>query len=75
MHQRNIAHRDLKLDNILLSSSVPGDYRNIKIADFGLAKHVDNRGYFTTVCGSPQYVAPEVVQVHPTAGRSAYGPK
>jgi serine/threonine protein kinase len=71
MHARNIAHRDLKLENILLSSA--GGAPRIKIGDFGLAKHVDNRGYLTTVCGSPQYVAPEVVT---GAGSSAaYGPK
>mmetsp|Transcript_649 Transcript_649/g.1955 ORF Transcript_649/g.1955 Transcript_649/m.1955 type:complete len:372 (+) Transcript_649:123-1238(+) len=75
MHQRNIAHRDLKLENILLNSEVPNDFSNIKIADFGLAKHIDNRGYLTTVCGSPQYVAPEVVQPHQAIGCSAYGPK
>uniref|UniRef100_A0A061RYX8 Meiosis-specific serine/threonine-protein kinase MEK1 n=1 Tax=Tetraselmis sp. GSL018 TaxID=582737 RepID=A0A061RYX8_9CHLO len=75
MHERNIAHRDLKLENILVGSDVPGDFSQIKIVDFGLAKHVDNRGYLTTVCGSPQYVAPEVLQIHPGAGSSVYGPK
>lgn len=71
MHARNIAHRDLKLENILLSHTGPMGL-TIKIGDFGLAKHVDNRGYLTTVCGSPQYVAPEVV----TGSNSAvYGPK
>ena len=75
MHQRNIAHRDLKLENILLNSMVPNDFSNIKIADFGLAKAIDNRGYLTTVCGSPQYVAPEVVQPHQAIGGSAYGPE
>jgi len=36
MHKRGVVHRDLKLDNILLNTSAPGDF-DIRIADFGLA--------------------------------------
>jgi serine/threonine protein kinase len=36
MHQKNIIHRDIKLDNILLSSSQEGVF-DIRLADFGLA--------------------------------------
>jgi len=39
MHSRNIIHRDLKLDNILLKSSQQGLYE-VRIADFGLAKQL-----------------------------------
>ncbi|EQC38705.1 CAMK protein kinase, partial [Saprolegnia diclina VS20] len=55
-HDMHIVHRDLKPENILLSSR--GDDAVIKIADFGLAK---DDAYLTTMCGSPAYVAPEVL--------------
>mmetsp|Transcript_19179 Transcript_19179/g.50103 ORF Transcript_19179/g.50103 Transcript_19179/m.50103 type:complete len:328 (-) Transcript_19179:157-1140(-) len=62
LHSKNIVHRDLKLENLLLSSK--GDITTIKIADFGLAKRAMN-GYMETVCGTPQYVAPEVIKPVP----------
>lgn len=59
-----VVHRDLKLENLLLSSRE--DIGKIKIADFGLAKNQAN-GSLQTVCGTPQYVAPEVIMVrHPS---------
>eukprot|EP00951_Prasinocladus_malaysianus_P015743 scaffold121362_cov49-Prasinocladus_malaysianus.AAC.1 len=54
-----IAHRDLKLENLLLIN--PEDITNIKLADFGLAKVSANQTSLQTVCGTPQYVAPEVI--------------
>ncbi|KDD72402.1 protein kinase [Helicosporidium sp. ATCC 50920] len=58
LHSKGYTHRDLKLENLLLSR--PGDLSALKIADFGLAKdHVD--APLSTVCGTPQYVAPEVI--------------
>lgn len=59
MHQHGIAHRDLKPENLLLSS-VKGD--EVKVADFGLSKDVSNATHMSTCCGSPSYVAPEVLQ-------------
>ncbi|PSN68887.1 serine/threonine-protein kinase-like protein chk1 [Corynespora cassiicola Philippines] len=59
MHSKGIAHRDLKPENILLSGE--GD---LKLADFGLAALFKKDGQLrlcNTVCGSPPYVAPEVV--------------
>ena len=53
-------HRDLKLENLLLVE--PKDISRIKIADFGLAKNAAAAA-LTTVCGTPQYVAPEVIKV------------
>jgi serine/threonine protein kinase len=38
MHKRNIVHRDIKLDNILISKVEDGESYDIKIADFGLAR-------------------------------------
>ncbi|RHY26904.1 hypothetical protein DYB32_007169 [Aphanomyces invadans] len=56
-HAKHIVHRDLKPENILLSSH--DDHTAVvKIADFGLAK---DDSYLTTMCGSPAYVAPEVL--------------
>ncbi|KAJ7945277.1 protein kinase family protein [Quillaja saponaria] len=60
LHSHHIIHRDLKPENILLSSS-EGD-AVLKIADFGLSRTVHPGDYAETVCGSPPYMAPEVLQ-------------
>uniref|UniRef100_A0A7N0ZWM4 Protein kinase domain-containing protein n=1 Tax=Kalanchoe fedtschenkoi TaxID=63787 RepID=A0A7N0ZWM4_KALFE len=60
LHSKHIIHRDLKPENILLSSSESGLV--LKIADFGLSRVMDPNGYAETVCGSPSYMAPEVLQ-------------
>jgi len=67
LHDRGIAHRDLKPENLLLAN--PGDPASIKIADFGFAKVVgdlkkDANGaqLMMTSCGTPEYVAPEVLK-------------
>eukprot|EP01102_Stenamoeba_stenopodia_P015437 TRINITY_DN5257_c0_g1_i1.p1 TRINITY_DN5257_c0_g1~~TRINITY_DN5257_c0_g1_i1.p1 ORF type:complete len:369 (+),score=77.44 TRINITY_DN5257_c0_g1_i1:214-1320(+) len=57
-HQNNVAHRDFKLENILLSK----DYSTVKITDFGLSNHFEGDQLLTTSCGSPNYAAPEVLQ-------------
>lgn len=59
MHSKGIAHRDIKPENVLLSGD--GD---LKIADFGLAALFikdGNKRLCHTVCGSPPYIAPEIV--------------
>lgn len=59
MHSKGVAHRDIKPENILLSSS-----GYLKLADFGLATLFSHRGsqkLCTTLCGSPPYIAPEVI--------------
>ncbi|WAR23042.1 PLK1-like protein, partial [Mya arenaria] len=58
IHNHNIIHRDLKLGNMLLN-----DDMNVKVADFGLATRVEFEGEKKmTVCGTPNYIAPEVLQ-------------
>mmetsp|Transcript_12525 Transcript_12525/g.21091 ORF Transcript_12525/g.21091 Transcript_12525/m.21091 type:complete len:316 (-) Transcript_12525:53-1000(-) len=58
-HEQNIIHRDLKPENLLYSS---GDEKAvIKISDFGLARFVQNE-FATTACGTPGYVAPEIIE-------------
>lgn len=57
-HDRGIVHRDLKPENLLMAS--PDDDANIKIADFGFATQVVGSS-LTTACGTPGYVAPELV--------------
>jgi len=58
-HKRSIAHRDIKPENILLVHR-DDDY-SIKLADFGCAKRITKPYCFKTLCGSPGYVAPEVL--------------
>ena len=53
---KDILHRDLKPQNILLTNEY-----NIKITDFGFAKQVDKNSLITTLCGSPMYMAPEII--------------
>ncbi|XP_028766074.1 serine/threonine-protein kinase ATG1t [Neltuma alba] len=61
LHSRGIIHRDLKPENILLSSQGDDD-SVLKIADFGLSRTLHPGEYAETVCGSPLYMAPEVLQ-------------
>ncbi|KAJ6652447.1 hypothetical protein lerEdw1_011565 [Lerista edwardsae] len=60
MHSRHIAHFDLKPENIMLSQrDVP--HPRIKIIDFGLAQKLEEGAAFKSLCGTPQYIAPEVI--------------
>ncbi|KAH9949119.1 kinase-like domain-containing protein [Amylocystis lapponica] len=58
VHKSNITHRDLKPENVLLTNDDPPQ---VKVADFGLAKAVDSVTMLRTMCGTPCYLAPEVV--------------
>lgn len=58
IHAKGITHRDLKPENVLLTKDDPP---NVKVADFGLAKVVDSLTMLKTMCGTPSYLAPEVV--------------
>ncbi|PBK68880.1 Pkinase-domain-containing protein [Armillaria solidipes] len=57
MHTHQVIHRDLKLGNIFLDANM-----NIKVGDFGLAALIENEGERKkTICGTPNYIAPEVL--------------
>eukprot|EP01117_Protostelium_nocturnum_P012262 TRINITY_DN450_c1_g1_i1.p1 TRINITY_DN450_c1_g1~~TRINITY_DN450_c1_g1_i1.p1 ORF type:complete len:348 (-),score=97.94 TRINITY_DN450_c1_g1_i1:158-1051(-) len=58
LHSNNIAHRDLKPENLLLKK---GDDTGVMLSDFGLSKIVDENARLQTACGTPYYVAPEVL--------------
>lgn len=60
MRKAQLVHRDLKPQNLLISSD---DMKaELKIADFGFARYIrDSEGMADTVCGSPLYMAPEVL--------------
>jgi len=57
MHSIGIVHRDIKLDNILLDGK-----GNVKIGDFGVSRRVDQDELLFEQCGTPAYIAPEIVQ-------------
>ena len=59
-HDHHVAHRDLKPENLLLQSE--SDDSDIKIADFGFAKKVKGPTSLSTQCGTPGYVAPEILE-------------
>eukprot|EP00026_Physarum_polycephalum_P004954 Phypoly_transcript_04980.p1 GENE.Phypoly_transcript_04980~~Phypoly_transcript_04980.p1 ORF type:complete len:613 (+),score=127.34 Phypoly_transcript_04980:80-1840(+) len=59
LHKRGITHRDLKPENILLRSMEP--YPQVMITDFGLARILEGNELAQTQCGTPQYVAPEIL--------------
>eukprot|EP00347_Sterkiella_histriomuscorum_P019567 403341142 len=60
MHKKGVVHRDIKLDNILLSSMTLGVF-DVRIADFGLAAHFKPGELLTQKCGTPTYIGPEVL--------------
>lgn len=60
LHNLGIIHRDLKPENLILASK-DNDY-NLKIADFGLASQIQPGESLFLRCGSPGYVAPELLE-------------
>jgi 5'-AMP-activated protein kinase catalytic alpha subunit len=56
IHKQNIAHRDVKPENMLLTEN-----NTIKFIDFGLSNQYNKGGMLKTPCGSPCYAAPEMI--------------
>jgi hypothetical protein len=63
MHLMGVTHRDLKLENLVLSRA--GDLSSVTIVDFGLAKAARAREKMEDVCGTLWYYAPEIVNAKP----------
>jgi len=55
MHSANIVYRDLKPENLLITTT-----GHMKITDFGFAKMIEDKTW--TLCGTPEYLAPEIIQ-------------
>lgn len=70
LHKKDIVHRDLKLENILVKNCHQGndnDMVNIKVTDFGLSVQkggVGSENMLQATCGTPMYMAPEVIDGH-----------
>ncbi|ESZ98860.1 hypothetical protein SBOR_0718 [Sclerotinia borealis F-4128] len=58
LHERGIVHRDIKPENILMTD----EDLHVKLADFGLSKIIGEASFTTSLCGTPSYVAPEILQ-------------
>ncbi|KAA1477077.1 kinase-like protein [Dentipellis sp. KUC8613] len=82
MHSKNVVHRDIKLENILLTSNPlsspdpslppPGEPL-IKLTDFGLARVIDPADpWLITRCGSESYAAPELIIAGTVSGSSDF---
>ncbi|OSD00427.1 kinase-like protein [Trametes coccinea BRFM310] len=69
LRQRNLIHRDIKPQNLLLTPAGPDEYARghpvgvpvLKVADFGFARFLPSAMMAETLCGSPLYMAPEIL--------------
>ena len=69
MHRNHVAHRDLKLDNTLLTEHNPP---HIKLCDFGFARGWGEDSKFTTVIGTPDYMSPQITAAKMQQGKTSY---
>jgi serine/threonine protein kinase len=63
MHVKKIAHRDIKLENILMTRTT--EPLEVKLTDFGFASVLDENHMFKDSLGSPNYMAPELIMKEP----------
>ncbi|DBA04511.1 TPA: hypothetical protein N0F65_011059 [Lagenidium giganteum] len=66
-HARHIYHRDLKLENVLLTSDC-----QVKLIDFGLSEYVAPGKTLKTICGTPLYCSPEVLFLHSSSRNKGF---
>lgn len=57
--RKNVVHRDLKPSNIMINN-----FGEVKIIDFGLATEINIPNYLFLKCGSPGFVAPEIISIN-----------
>ena len=67
LHSKNIVHRDLKLENIMITGSQTGNINDlrVKLIDFGMSKHTKQgkkKIDLNTYCGTIHFMAPEVIE-------------
>jgi len=62
LHDNGVVHRDIKPENVLIASKTSIRTKQVvKITDFGLSRLVGPQSFMQTLCGTPQYLAPEVI--------------
>jgi calcium/calmodulin-dependent protein kinase I len=69
IHSRGVMHRDIKLQNILFRRT--GDFKSLKIVDFGLARTLEPGEKARDFCGSIGYISPEIYRGKPVSIQSA----
>ena len=65
LHNRGVVHRDIKLENIMLSRE-----GELKLIDFGFSKRIGDKRVLNSCCGSPNYMSPEMLRSTRTQDQS-----